>query len=207
MINITSSFITSAANIQQCPPPSLPEVAFFGRSNVGKSSLINTLAQRKSLAKASITPGKTRLINFFFISYHHNDQEIQLQIVDLPWYGYAKAGEKEKKSWLDTTQTFLTQRQTLKRLFLLIDASIPPQKIDLEMIQTLAEAKIKFALIFTKIDKSSQKLRAKYQKEFRQQLQKILPTTPIDQFFISNATGKGRNEILEYIAKICGKES
>ncbi len=197
-----ASFITSAANFQQCPPPSVPEVAFFGRSNVGKSSLINTLTQRKTLAKASGTPGKTRLINFFLIKEKRGDEEIQRQIVDLPGYGYAKAGEKEKKSRLDATQTFLTRRPTLQRLFLLIDASIPPQKIDLEMIKTLVEAEIPLALIFTKIDKSTQKDRSRHLSAFSLQLKQLTKKT-IDQLFISNKNGKGREEILNYVVKNC----
>lgn len=195
-------FLTSAAQFAQCPPPSVPEVAFFGRSNVGKSSLINTLAQRKSLAKASATPGKTRLINFFLIKQHYADQEIARQIVDLPGYGYAKAGEKEKKKRLDTTQTFLTRRPTLQRLFLLIDASIPPQKIDLQMIATLLEAKIPLTLIATKIDKSTQKERAKHLQSLQLQLKHISPK-PLEILLVSNVNGKGREEILQYILQHC----
>jgi len=199
---ITSAqFITSAAKIEQCPPPLHPEFAFFGRSNVGKSSLINTLTQRKSLAKASNTPWKTRLFNFFLI----NEQR---QIVDLPGYGYAKTNDKEKKSWLDTIQKFLTTRKTLKKVFLLIDGSIPPQKIDLEMIKTLVAEQINFTIIFTKIDKVSQKEKAKNLKEFQNKFHNFSPLIGRNgeaeggMFQISNKTWKGRDELLNYIESL-----
>ena len=188
-------FITSASTLQQCPPPLYPEFAFFGRSNVGKSSLINTLTQRRSLAKISNTPWKTRLFNFFLI----NEQR---QIIDLPWYGYAKANDKERKSWLNITQEFLTTRKTLKKVFLLIDASIPPQNIDLEMIASFIKEHINFTIVFTKIDKISQKERHKITGDFIRRLQKIAEdfsatTPPLLQ--ISNKTWKSRDELLNYI--------
>jgi GTP-binding protein len=180
MLITSATFITSASKLSQCPPPLYPEFAFFGRSNVGKSSLINMLTQRNTLAKCSITPGKTRLFNFFLINN-------QRQLVDLPGYGYAKASDKEKTSWLNTTQTFLTKRTSLKKLFLLIDASIPPQKIDKEMLQTLTDERIDFAIIFTKIDKASQKERAKNLKLFKQEMSKITSSPP-PLFFVDNTS-------------------
>ena len=123
-MKITSAeFIKSVVDIKQCSNLNLPEFAFFGRSNVWKSSLINMLTQRKDLAKCSKIPWKTKLFNFFVI----NNSRV---IVDLPGYWYAKSWEKERKSWLDFTQEFLNTRKTLKNTFLLIDGSIPPQKID-----------------------------------------------------------------------------
>ena len=191
MLIKSSQFITSAAKLDQCPPPSYPEFVFFGRSNVGKSSLINMLVQRKDLAKASNTPGKTRLFNFFLI----NEQR---QIVDLPGYGYAKASDKEKIQWLNMTQEFMTSRTSLKHIFLLINGSIPPQKIDLEMVQSFIEEKLPFSLVFTKIDKVSQKEFSKNQKLFKQELQKITSTPPLF-FFVTNTTGKGRDKLLSFI--------
>lgn len=184
-------FVTSAAKLSQCPPPSYPEFAFFGRSNVGKSSLINMLTQRKELAKYSNKPGKTRLFNFFLI----NDT---WQLVDLPGYGYAKASDTEKTKWLDMTQDFLLKRESIKKVFLLIDASIPPQKIDIAMIESFLEENVNFSLVFTKTDKGSQKDRGKYLREFKQILQKLSITPPL-LFFVSNTSGKGRDELLSYI--------
>jgi len=186
-----AEFITSAANLSQCPVSQYPEFAFFWRSNVGKSSLINGLTQRKNLAKASKIPWKTRLFNFFLINK-------TWQLVDLPWYGYAKVTDNEKTRWLDTTHEFLLSRKNLKQLFLLIDISVPPQKIDLQMAQTLLEENIPYTLVFTKIDKISQKELNKNLKEF----QKIEKETKIPfskAFFVSNTKGKGRKELLDFI--------
>ena len=187
----SAQFITSAAKLSQCPEEQYPEFAFFWRSNVGKSSLINMLTQRKELAKFSNKPGKTRLFNFFLINENW-------QLVDLPWYGYAKASVAEKTKWLDLTQEFLLKRTSLKKVFLLIDASIPPQKIDLEMIEAFNAENIDFAIVFTKIDKASQKERSKNLKLFKQALQKISVPTPL-LFFVANITWKGRDELLSYI--------
>ncbi|MDR0860374.1 MAG: ribosome biogenesis GTP-binding protein YihA/YsxC [Candidatus Peribacteria bacterium] len=191
MIIKSATFIKSSPTLKDCPTPLQPEFAFFGRSNVGKSSLINALTQRKTLAKASNTPGKTRLLNFFLI----NDQ---WQIVDLPGYGYAKANDTEKKSWLNTIQNFLTKRETLKKVFLLIDASIPPQRIDLEMLGSFVAERIDFAIIFTKIDKSTQKERSKNFKLFTKELSKITRIPPLF-FSVDNISGKGRDDVLNYI--------
>ncbi|GHW02258.1 putative GTP-binding protein EngB [candidate division SR1 bacterium] len=203
-----ASFVISAPNLRLCPPPSVPEVAFFGRSNVGKSTLINMLTNRKSLAKASNIPGKTRLINFFLVkgSFKLDPEKIvpmERQIVDLPGYGYAKASEKEKKGWMDMTQDFLTKRETLKKIFLLIDASIPPQKIDLEMIDVLIDEKVSFDLVFTKIDKGTQKEKSKYLREYQSFLSKKLGQKGMDvKIFQVSHKGKGRTELLARIDEI-----
>ncbi|MDR0607865.1 MAG: ribosome biogenesis GTP-binding protein YihA/YsxC [Candidatus Peribacteria bacterium] len=178
MLITSAQFVTSAATLQQCPPSLFPEFAFFGRSNVGKSSLINMLTQRHNLAKASSSPGKTRLFNFFLINEAR-------YLVDLPGYGYAKASDSEKTTWLDMTQEFLMKREALKKVFLLIDASIPPQRIDIEMIQSFVEEQIDFSIVFTKHDKGTQKDRSTYLKLFKQELQK-LTSTPPPLFFVSN---------------------
>ena len=201
---LSTQFITSAAKLDQCPPPSYPEFAFFGRSNVGKSSLINMLMQRKGLAKASNTPGKTRLFNFFLLEYEKEWKGV-VQIVDLPGYGYAKAWDKEKIKWLNMTQEFLTSRTSLKQIFLLIDGSIPPQKIDVEMIESFMEEGLPFSLVFTKIDKASQKVRHKITEDFARRLQKISEDFSVPApllFFVSNVSGKGRDELLNYIESL-----
>jgi len=191
MLIQSAQFITSAAKLSQCPPPLYPEFAFFGRSNVGKSSLINLLTQRKELAKYSNKPGKTRLFNFFLINE-------SWQIVDLPGYGYAKASDAERKKRLDMTQEFLLKRQSLKEIFLLIDGSIPPQKIDLEMIESFVVERLPFSIVFTKIDKVSQKEKHKITEDFKRKLQKII--TPLPPLLsVSNISGKGRDELLKHI--------
>ena len=194
-MKITSAeFIKSVADIKQCPNLNLPEFVFFWRSNVWKSSLINMLAQRKDLAKCSKIPWKTKLFNFFVI----NKSRI---IVDLPWYGYAKSWEKEKKSWLDFTQEFLTNRNTIKHTFLLIDGSIPPQKIDIEMIKCFIEEWIEFSIIFTKIDKCNQKDRNKNQRLFDEEMKKIWLKI-YRNFSVDNIHWKWRDELLSFIENV-----
>ena len=191
-MKITSAeFIKSVADIKQCPNLNLPEFAFFGRSNVGKSSLINMLTQRKDLAKCSKIPWKTKLFNFFII----NNSRV---IVDLPGYGYAKSWEKERKWWLDFTQEFLSTRNTLKNTFLLIDGSIPPQKIDVEMIKCFVEEWIDFSIVFTKLDKSNQKDRSKNQKLFNEKMKEIWLNS-YKNFAVDNVHWKWREELLSFI--------
>jgi len=157
----SARFVTSASKLSQCPEDLLSEIAFIGRSNVGKSSVINMLVNQNKLAKSSVKPGKTQLINFFLVN------ELRY-LVDLPGYGYAKVDVGSRKKWMDMIQDYLIQREGLKLVFVLIDASIPPQKIDLEFVQTLEEEAIHFALIFNKIDKAPQKKIQQHVKLFRQ---------------------------------------
>ena len=194
-MKITSAeFIKSVADIKQCPNLNLPEFAFFWRSNVWKSSLINMLTQRKDLAKCSKIPWKTRLFNFFVI----NKSRI---IVDLPWYWYAKAWNQEKKQWLDLAQEFLSNRKSLKKTFLLIDWSITPQKIDFEMMQCFIDENIDFAIIFTKLDKCNQKDRSKNQKIFNEEMKKIWLNS-IESFSVDNIHWKWRDELLSFIESV-----
>lgn len=191
-MKITSAeFIKSVADIKQCPNLNLPEFAFFWRSNVWKSSLINMLTQRKSLAKCSKIPWKTKLFNFFVI----NNSWV---IVDLPGYGYAKSWEKERKSWLDFAQKFLNTRKTLKNTFFLIDWSIPPQKIDIEMIKCFMEELIDFSIVFTKLDKCNQKDRGKNKKLFDEEMKKIWLVS-YEKFFVDNIHWKWRDELLSFV--------
>jgi len=191
-MKITSAeFIKSASKIDEFPELNLPEIAFFWRSNVWKSSLINMLTQKKNLAKCSKIPWKTKLFNFFII----NGSRI---IVDLPWYGYAKVWNNEKKQWLDLTQQFLSTRKNLAKTFLLIDWNITPQKIDLEMIQCFINDEINFSLIITKIDKTNQKTRSKNQKLLKEELDKKWLTN-IEIFNVDNLHWKWREELLLFI--------
>ena len=187
----SAEFIKSVIDIKQCPNLDLPEFAFFWRSNVWKSSLINMLTQRKELAKCSKIPWKTKLFNFFVI----NNSRV---IVDLPWYGYAKSWEKERKNWLDFTQEFLNTRNNLKMTFLLIDWSIPSQKIDVEMIKCFIEEWIEFSIVFTKLDKCNQKDRSKNQRLFDEEMKKIWLKL-YKSFFVDNIRWKWRDELSSFI--------
>lgn len=146
-MKITSAtFETSASDLRSCPPPHYPEFAFIGRSNVGKSSLINLLTGISNLAKVSGVPGKTRLINFFRIN-------LKWRIIDLPGYGYAKVAKGERHKFNVAVANYLEKRDCLQCVFVLIDSRLPPQKIDLEFMNWLSGTEIHFELVFTKIDK------------------------------------------------------
>ncbi len=187
-------FIVSNTDVAKCPRPDKPEYAFIGRSNVGKSSLINMLTGRKSLAKTSGKPGKTRLINHFLINE-------EWYLVDLPGYGYAKIAKKEREKWEKFLRTYILQRENLYNLFVLIDSRHNPQPIDLEFMEWLGLSQIPFSIVFTKTDKlKPEELEAniKYYEE------KLLETwDSVPPVFVSSAEkGTGKNEILKYIAEI-----
>ena len=148
MIIKDAKFVVSNTDITKCPEDGKPEYAFIGRSNVGKSSLINMLTDRKSLAKTSGTPGKTQLINHFVI----NDE---WYLVDLPGYGYAKTSKSNRSKWEKFISEYLTQRSTLINIFVLLDSRLEPQKIDIEFMTWCAEEQLPFSMVFTKIDKLS----------------------------------------------------
>ncbi len=186
-----SEFITSSANLSQCPKPDFPEFAFIGRSNVGKSSLINMLTGRKALAKVSSKPGKTQLINHFLI----NDN---WYLVDLPGYGWAKVAKTEKEKWGIMIHDYIMARENLVCLFVLVDSRLEPQKIDVEFINWLGEKGIPFSIIFTKSDKQSKNKTQsniarykRYLKQYWDELPKI--------FITSSVMKEGRNNILDYI--------
>lgn len=187
----SAQFVISNTKPDACPAPTIPEYAFIGRSNVGKSSLINMLTEHKSLAKTSGTPGKTQLINHFII----NDE---WYLVDLPGYGYAKASKGERKKWEEFIQRYLSTRTNLVNTFVLIDSRLAPQKIDLEFMAWCGEKGIPFAMVFTKIDKLSssalQKNMAVYRKEMLKYWEELPP------IFTSSSESKfGRERILNYI--------
>jgi len=187
-------FVISNTDVAKCPAPDRPEYAFTGRSNVGKSSLINMLVQNKSLAKISGNPGKTRLINHFLI----NDS---WYLVDLPGYGYAKVSKKERKKFDNLTRQYILTRKNLYCLFLLIDIRHEPQKIDLEFINWLGISRVPFAMVFTKADKlkpqEADKNVAHYSRKLSETWEELPPC-----FVSSAAKGSGRKEILEYIQQI-----
>jgi len=155
---LTVEFLLSADHLSNCPPPGLPEIAFAGRSNVGKSSLINSLLKRKAAAKVSSTPGKTRMINFFKINgtFH---------LVDLPGYGYAKRSKRERRQWAVFLEKYIKGRETLKAVVLLTDISVPPVQSDIDMKNWLHYHEVQVIDVYTKADKAKQHEIAKRLKE------------------------------------------
>ena len=190
----TAVFETAAGTSGQLPPDILPEVAFSGRSNVGKSSLINMLTGRKGLAMTSATPGKTMLINHFLINK-------SWYIVDLPGYGYARRGQKGKSQIQRIIEDYILEREQLTNLFVLIDCRHEPQKIDLEFMEWLGENGISFSLIFTKIDKIS---KGRLQENLKAYQTKLLESwEELPPILLSSSEKKeGRDEILDYIDEI-----
>jgi len=190
----TALFDSSAPDLKSCPKWALPEFAFIGRSNVGKSSLINLLAGRNALAKVSVTPGKTKLINFFVL----NDR---WSLVDLPGYGYAHVSQKDRNQFNQSVADYIEGRTNIFRVFVLIDSRLPPQQIDLEFLHWLADAGKPFSLIFTKVDKLSRGVLERNIGLFQKSIAEWCPTPP--DIFTSSATTKaGRTEILAYVEKI-----
>ena len=194
MIIKSATFVISNTNPAKCPDSTLPEYAFIGRSNVGKSSLINMLTGIKNLAMTSSKPGKTLLINHFLINE-------QWHLVDLPGYGYAKIGKDGREGLEAMIQSYISQRKQLINLFVLIDSRHEPQKIDLEFMEWLGKEGVPFSLIFTKIDKIS---KASIQLNINAYKEKLLETwEQLPPIFISSAEkGIGRDEIIEYIEQI-----
>ena len=195
MLIKTAEFVISSARADQCPPTEgRPEYAFIGRSNVGKSSLINMLTGRKKLAMTSATPGKTMLINHFSINN-------EWFLVDLPGYGYAKRGKKEMEKLRNLIEYYVLERKELTCLFVLIDSRLTPQRIDLEFIQWLGEEGVPFSIIFTKADKNKTGELRKNVNQFLDELRKEWEELP-PHFVTSSAQGRGRDEVLDYIDQI-----
>ncbi len=186
-----AEFITSSSEVSQCPPEQIPEYAFIGRSNVGKSSLINMLVDRKKLAKTSSTPGKTRLINHFKINH-------EWFLCDLPGYGYAKVSKKDRDTFSKMIEQYATKRTNLVCFFVLVDARHKPQQLDLDFIEWLGDSNLPFVIALTKIDKVSQTLRSTNLLLLKNELSKTWEELPV--IFETSAEKKtGRNEVLEFI--------
>jgi GTP-binding protein len=184
-------FVMSNTDVKKCPAPDKPEYAFIGRSNVGKSSLINRLTNKKSLAKTSGKPGKTRLINHFLI----NDE---WYLVDLPGYGYAEVPKKERLKWEQFIKRYILQRENLYCLFVLVDSRHEPQKPDLDFMEWLGISQIPFTIIFTKTDKLKPEELKTNLKKYEDKMFETWETMP--GYYISSAeTGAGTEEILGYI--------
>lgn len=194
-MEITSAeFVISNSRADMCPKSDLPEYAFIGRSNVGKSSLINMLTKNSKLAMTSSTPGKTLLINHFLINK-------QWYLVDLPGYGYAQRGKKMMEKIQKLIEYYVLEREEMTCLFVLVDSRLKPQKIDLEFMEWLGENGVPFGIIFTKADKQTIN-KTKQNVEFylntlREQWEELPP-----YFISSSEKGTGRNEILDYIDSI-----
>ncbi|MBN2743549.1 GTP-binding protein [Breznakibacter xylanolyticus] len=187
-------FVISNSDARRCPTPTLPEYAFIGRSNVGKSSLINMLCNHSHLAKVSGTPGKTQLINHFLINKNW-------YLVDLPGYGYAKVGKRLKATFTTIINHYLTQRSNLQCLFILIDSRLAPQKIDLEFMREMGKKQIPFTLIFTKADKLKPQALQDNIKHYADVMLQEWEEMP--HFFISSSSHKtGKEEILQYIDEL-----
>lgn len=190
----SAEFEVSAPELRACPRWALPEFAFIGRSNVGKSSLINALTERRELAKVSATPGKTQLINFFVINGTWS-------LVDLPGYGYAEVGRQRRLEFNDAVAGFLAGRRNLRCVFVLIDSRLEPQPIDLEFLQWIERGPVRIALVFTKADKQSAAKTQATLNAFKAALTALNCPVP-DMLCTSAKTGTGRSEVLGYIAKI-----
>tara|TARA_B100002019_G_scaffold285583_1_gene294757 strand:+ start:1174 stop:1767 length:594 start_codon:yes stop_codon:yes gene_type:complete len=194
MIIKDAKFIKSSSNISECPQKDYPEFIFLGRSNVGKSSLINMLLGRKKLSKISSKPGKTQLINHFLINE-------DLYFVDLPGYGWAKTSKSNRQNWDIMTKNFLLKSDKLSLIFILIDIRIDPQKIDINYINYIGKNKLPLNIIFTKSDKINKSSIKESVESFLNELSNYW--SPLPNYFISSSkTGVGREEILNYIHEI-----
>ncbi|MGW1453842.1 ribosome biogenesis GTP-binding protein YihA/YsxC [Salegentibacter agarivorans] len=190
----SAEFVVSNTRVDQCPDSKLPEYAFIGRSNVGKSSLINMLTGRKALAKTSAKPGKTQLINHFLINKNWH-------LVDLPGYGYAKVSKSTKRTFQKFITKYFEDRAQMICAFVLIDSRHEPQPIDMEFMQWLGEHNVPFCIIFTKADKMKPKALERNINNYQDKMLEVWEEMP--EFFVSSATSKlGQDEILDYIEAI-----
>lgn len=189
-----ADYIGSYVRLDKCPTDEKPEYAFIGRSNVGKSSLINSLVNRKELAKVSKKPGKTQTLNYFLVNE-------DWYLVDLPGYGYAKVSQSQRASWLKMIEYYLLKRKVLQCAFVLIDSNIPLQQIDLQFMNWLGEKQVPFAIVYTKCDRVSMAVLEKNLKGIRTELSKHWTQLPT-QFRTSAVKGDGRTEILNFIDDI-----
>jgi len=197
---VKATYLISSPSFDQCPALKAPEYAFIGRSNVGKSSIINALCLQKNLAKTSGTPGKTQLINHFEIVSNSvaKGKQDKWYIVDLPGYGFAKVSQSSRRRWEQMIENYLRKRENLNRVFVLIDSRHAPQKIDLEFVEQLFKWEIPFTIIFTKSDKEKPGVVARNVKSFFEKLNEILPFLP--QGFITSAEKRtGVEEVLACI--------
>lgn len=190
----TAEFVCSNTKVDKLPPPDKPEHAFIGRSNVGKSSLINMLTGNRKLAKTSQTPGKTQLINHFLIN-------ATWYMVDLPGYGYARTSKKNRRTWEGFITDYLERRPNLQCVMVLIDSRLEPQAIDLEFVNWLGTREVPFVLVFTKADKQSKQKTLQNIRLFEREMLKTWEAVP-DIFITSSEKQLGKEELLEFIAGV-----
>ena len=198
-------YIISSPDFEKCPVPDKPEYAFIGRSNVGKSSLINMLCDNEKLAKTSGSPGKTQLINHFEITSSIDESDGKKKVntykwylVDLPGYGFAKVSIRSRNRWEQMIENYLRKRENLTIVFVLIDARHRPQKIDLDFLENLKQWKIPFCLVFTKSDKENQRTVSKNVKDFLEAMKKTWQFLP--QHFVTSAVKKsGKAKLISFI--------
>lgn len=190
----SAEFVISNSDVAKCPDTKLPEYAFIGRSNVGKSSLINSLTNRKDLAKTSGRPGKTQLINHFLINQ-------SWYLVDLPGYGYARVSKTAKKTFQKFITQYFEKREQMLCAFVLIDSRHKPQPIDMEFMTWLGEHQVPFCIIFTKADKMKPKALERNINDYQAEMLQTWTEMP-EYFVTSSASGKGREEVLEFIQGI-----
>ena len=196
-----AKYIISSPSVEKCPKPDKQEFAFIGRSNVGKSSLINMLTGKRELAKVSANPGKTQMINHFEITSGKNSK---WYLVDLPGYGFAIVSQKQRKSWEKMIEDYIRKRENLANLFVLIDSRHEPQKKDLDFINRLGEWQIPFSIVFTKTDKNKPGATIRNIDMFMNELSKTWSEPPV--FFSSSAVkGNGKKEILDFIQSLITK--
>ncbi len=201
-----ATYVISSPEFEKCPAPDRPEYAFIGRSNVGKSSLINMLCDNDKLAKTSGSPGKTQLINHFEITSNNGEEGKKLvldkkwYLVDLPGYGFAKVSIRSRRKWEQMIENYLRKRENLSHLFVLIDARHSPQKIDLEFLENLKTWNIAFSLAFTKSDKENQRIVSKNVKDFLNAMKKTWQFLP--RHFVTSAVKKaGKQKLLDFIGE------
>jgi len=203
-----ATYLISSPDFEKCPSPEKPEYAFIGRSNVGKSSLINMLCNNEKLAKTSASPGKTQLINHFDITNTSitdekkgTEEYFDWYLVDLPGYGFAKVSISSRRRWEQMIENYLRKRENLTHVFVLIDSRHGPQKIDLEFLMNLKKWEVPFSLVFTKTDKESQRIVSKNVKDFLDAMRKSWQFLP--RHFITSAIKKtGREKILDFIQEM-----
>lgn len=192
---IEASYLISNADYLQCPPPDRPEYAFIGRSNVGKSSLINMLCNKTALAKTSSAPGKTQLINHFDVV---SDNKAKWYLVDLPGYGYAKVSQSSRRRWQQMIEGYIRKRENLGCLFVLIDSRHEPQKIDYDFLNDLGKWQVPFAIVFTKTDKNKPGATARNVALFLEGMREFWEELPA-HFTSSAISREGREPLLQYI--------
>lgn len=203
MVIHKTAYVISSPDAASCPKPDRPEYAFIGRSNVGKSSLINMLTGVRNLAKTSATPGKTQLINHFAVDSKSGEKTplFSWYLVDLPGYGFAKVSASKRKQWEKMIEGYLKTRENLINIFVLVDARHEPQQIDLDFVNQLGEWQVPFSIVFTKADKETQKVVSAHVKAFTAAMQEHWEALP--PFFITSAEKfTGKTALLKYIDEL-----